>query len=815
MAPSPASAPSTPPPAANPEEHQYWTDPILCEETRARLEYYRSLGWLPPNHKPKTLEGIAVVERYWRKYCLQSKEEYEKYLLSEDQAIYMNFFDWMHKTSREKRLQSYDEYWRRLKQYFSLFARRRMDPEVQEQMRRFINQRFPAEHSISRRMKEKHTLSVDAFCILYRHHWIHSRFFRHGSMLIQFATIQLWSSITGTRPGVLLPQRTYLPDSMTVRKRKGGLTFQSDIPKYISATDLPDSVCYRDIELFYLRDPTGNRDVLCAIIEFRNLKGRPEGADGTKFFMHGDYQLAYCPILQIISYAFRDGAFANTTLTPELIWQLQVPDYLASLPLHWKPEVLDTPLLRHVHSTEYGLELHKFLPMAYASSREALQELGRDAKFEDDVGHYNYRRWTANEANRNFTSQERQRVLGQSGDGVFERHYQSHFVQRDLQNVVLLRPPQEHLLQAAGSMLRKRDLSAPSSVLTEEQRRAVCQDPRILELRRAKREVMEEMRSLAGTKKKAEKPFPHLYQKHESLCKELSQLRKTLAKDIKNTARKEHFHNAPILEVARQIKRLLGELDSEDSDVDRPDKRDWELPIPTYIFPERERLVDYFYGPDAENYEHDQLLARRIQATKDMVMLSTLCEPNRRGNRVNWNFDDHESAEPEKPCAVEEETLDCPTDVCIICYGLSRCSASNPPPHRFPPKRQDSLRRHVIDCHLAKAYDGISCTWKICHEVPKFTHTTDFLAHALYVHAYDINIQRQHLPSWQLVSDCEDSSFDDSDSSSGSDRDSGVDTPASSITSETTNTEPDLVEFGSVHSTQYPVRRSKRIKVSV
>lgn len=116
--------------------------------------------------------------------------------------------------------------------------------------------------------------------------------------------------------------------------------------------------------------------------------------------MHCDYQLAYCPILQIISYAFRDEAFANTALTPETIWRLRVPDYLASLPLQWKPEVLDTPLLRHVEHTEYGLQLHESLPMAYASSREALRELGRDAKFEDDVGHYNYRRWTANEANR-------------------------------------------------------------------------------------------------------------------------------------------------------------------------------------------------------------------------------------------------------------------------------------------------------------------------------------------------------------------------------------------------------------------------------
>jgi hypothetical protein len=42
----------------------------------------------------------------------------------------------MHRTSRQKALQSYDEYWRRLCQYFSLFARRRPNDNVYEQMRR-------------------------------------------------------------------------------------------------------------------------------------------------------------------------------------------------------------------------------------------------------------------------------------------------------------------------------------------------------------------------------------------------------------------------------------------------------------------------------------------------------------------------------------------------------------------------------------------------------------------------------------------------------------------------------------------------------
>lgn len=123
----------------------------------------------------------------------------------------------------------------------------------------------------------------------------------------------------------------------------------------------------------------------------------------TKFFMHGDYQLAYCPIAQIISFAFCDGAFENN-LTPELIWRLWVLKRSGSLPLWWKLEVLDIPLLQHLERTPYGYELHKTLPMTYNSSWEVLRELGRDARFEDDIGHYNYRRWAANEVNRMSTN---------------------------------------------------------------------------------------------------------------------------------------------------------------------------------------------------------------------------------------------------------------------------------------------------------------------------------------------------------------------------------------------------------------------------
>jgi len=103
-------------------------------------------------------------------------------------------------------------------------------------------------------------------------------------MLVQQSVVMLWSSITGTRPGVLLPPPSSSkasPGSPERQKLKQKLTFESDIPKHVCVEDdMLKTVCWGDIELFYLQNPDGGRDIPCAIIDFRNLKGRPEGADG-------------------------------------------------------------------------------------------------------------------------------------------------------------------------------------------------------------------------------------------------------------------------------------------------------------------------------------------------------------------------------------------------------------------------------------------------------------------------------------------------------------------------------------------------------
>ena len=379
------------------------------------------------------------------------------------------------------------------------------------------------------------------------------------------------------------------------------------------------------------------------------------------------------------------------------------------------------------------------------------------------------------------------------------------------QHVVLLQAPQEGLLQRAAGMLRNRDPLAPSNI-TDEQLRAICRHPEILELRREKRELKEEMWSLAGTIQNAWNPFPDLYQRHGEISRKLTKLRKALWDNTRQTARKDYFHTAPVLEIDRQIQQLLGKSGAENCDADSTEDgdEDWQPPIPDYVFPERAHLVESFYGPEGECYDRDRLLAKCIQVTEDLVALSHLCEPNCWGKQANWDGDNEQSEKSEGKEAFlpEEKSLECPTDVCIICCSISRCSPSYPHPHKFPSKRKDSLCCHLIG-HLMNAHNGVSCTWETCSKLPTFINISEFLAHAANIHHYDLHIKLEHIPKRRQPSQDKTPSFSSSSRSLRSSW-SGTETPASSVDIEIGKIDPRLL---AASNTKYneTYRRSQRL----
>jgi hypothetical protein len=67
----------------------------------------------------------------WGRYYIHIHIDYKVALLSEESSMYMNFIDWMAKTSRKKK-KTYNDYWKLLCICFSLLARRQITDNVLE-----------------------------------------------------------------------------------------------------------------------------------------------------------------------------------------------------------------------------------------------------------------------------------------------------------------------------------------------------------------------------------------------------------------------------------------------------------------------------------------------------------------------------------------------------------------------------------------------------------------------------------------------------------------------------------------------------------
>ena len=138
--------------------------------------------------------------------------------------------------------------------------------------------------------------------------------------------------------------------------------------------------------------------------------------------------------------------------------------------------------------------------------------------------------------------------------------------------------------------------------------------------------------------------------------------------------------------------------------------------MPEYAFIERARIVDAFFGPEAESTNGEESLTRRIQTVTDMFALCQLRDPPRRGKPFNWNKEELTTATDAAPHLEDKDIkseqlaplspLPPPLsprpspEQCPFCFFED---ALKPEDRLRPYARIDSLRRHVLRVHLNQA----------------------------------------------------------------------------------------------------------------
>lgn len=117
-------------------------------------------------------------------------------------------------------------------------------------------------------------------------------------------------------------------------------------------------------------------------------------------FHERDDSLAFCPILHVLALAFADKAFLSEWLqSPNDISNIDIPPYLNSVPLEWKPEVAAKPILRAATRGEYGWTTSDSAGLGASYLLEQTERLAEDAGFEQRITLYACRRGAGNAVN--------------------------------------------------------------------------------------------------------------------------------------------------------------------------------------------------------------------------------------------------------------------------------------------------------------------------------------------------------------------------------------------------------------------------------
>lgn len=286
-------------------------------------------------------------------------------------------------------------------------------------------------------------------------------------------------------------------------------------------------------------------------------------------------------------------------------------------------------------------------------------------------------------------------------------------------------------------MIKDWDPLAPTGI-DAEQARAFRSTPRIAALHKKQEQLKVDMRFAADKEERTE-----LSQAHSEVGKEIKRVKQALRREANAKVRNEYFEEAPVLELKKQIQQLKqGSSATKDSEQIDTGAEEWEPPVPEYVFQERARIADAFWGPNAGTLAGEAALDQRIQAVKDLAALCHLREQRVLGKRINRYASDSgptmeslSSIETVKQPDPPKIPLHCPRTQCIVCFNeMGPCLT-----HEF--SSIDGVRRHVQDQHLAKMAPLWRCEHPACREMDPLRSLKAFLYHAAKVHNYDIRMR--------------------------------------------------------------------------
>jgi hypothetical protein len=175
------------------------------------------------------------------------------------------------------------------------------------------------------------------------------------------------------------------------------------------------------------------------------------------------------------------GVLITHIQQPEDLYGITVPSHLKALPIEWKEEVLEKPILRRTVESPCGKATSDTQALTYHQAQSHVRKLGKSAGCKDVFTLYAARRGAGEGIDRkslpfetmeqhianflgNATDAVRNRAMGHSRSDIYSRFYTNNIVNVDTISCFLRTPAETSRIHLASHMGLTRDPSAQSRI---------------------------------------------------------------------------------------------------------------------------------------------------------------------------------------------------------------------------------------------------------------------------------------------------------------------------------------------------------------
>ncbi|KAK5110395.1 hypothetical protein LTR85_001273 [Meristemomyces frigidus] len=325
-----------------------------------------------------------------------------------------------------------------------------LGPTLASEMKNYTRAEISLEFELTQQRSDKRVMNIDDLLVLLHHHWaVCTAWFPTERQRVQLALLLLVIAYTGVRPcGVL-----EVPRTRTLEEAEDG-----DDPDFLTSVRDPDarvdSLKYKDINMFKVKDPMSEREhVFLMIITSRLMKNnRHKGLPLVVL-----PQAGACRLRLLLTRA-------RWLAEPADLFTFEVADArgMQAIPLEWKPEMLEVPLLRRTEKSVQG-ETTSSNVWTYDNARYAVLRLGKAVGMKEPFNLYDGRRG-AGEAIDTCYRRCTQPRDGTRSDRDLREFYTNQIVATDTISAFLGTPSADWTIRVASHLSLTRDPYAERSI---------------------------------------------------------------------------------------------------------------------------------------------------------------------------------------------------------------------------------------------------------------------------------------------------------------------------------------------------------------